>query len=330
MKGTVQFETIGSRLLKGNPLGDSRVREVPVYLPPGFAASKRRRYPTVYFLPGFGGNARAALNTHPWRDNVAQRLDRLIASGRVRPCLLVIPDCFTRYGGSQYMNSEGTGRYEDHIADELVGYIDDKFPTERLPEARAIVGKSSGGYGALRLGLRRPNLFGHVACHSGDMFFEMCYGLEFPRCVNALSKYGGSFHAFWREFCASKRRDRFPHELVNLAGMASCYSPNRRSPVGFDLPFDEVTGERKASVWSRWLAEDPLVLVERHRASLRKLKTLYFDCGDRDEYFLHLGARALRRRLRELGARHVYEEYPGGHFDTIDRYDVSLRRIFPA
>ncbi|MBI4424430.1 MAG: esterase [Elusimicrobia bacterium] len=327
MNGRVQLETVGSQVLKGNPLGDPHVRELPVYLPPGYGSARGRRYPVVYYLVGFTGTARGALNVHAWRENVVQRLDRLIGEGEAPECLLVIPDCFTRYGGSQYLNSPATGRYEDHVVEELVGFVDDKFAARAEPAGRALLGGSSGGFGALTLGLRHPGVFGHVFCHSGDMHFEMCYGPDIPKCVSALGRYGGRFSGFLRELERSKRRDQLPHELVNMAAMAACYSPNPRSALGFDLPFDERTGDRVPAVWRRWLAHDPALLAPRRAAALRRLRTLFFDCGRRDEFFLHLGARRLHDALRAARVPHRYLEHDAGHFELSERHEVSFRLL---
>lgn len=326
MKGKVQIETIGSVLLKDNPLGDPRLREVPVYLPPSYLSDPRKRYPVVYFLPGFGTSGLMAANVHPWRENVFERADRLIDAGAIPECLVVVPDCFTLYGGSQYLDSDGTGPYQSHVVDELIPYVDARFRTLQDSSARAVLGKSSGGFGALRLVMDRPGVFGHAACHSGDMLFETCYLMEAPKCIGGLADYGGSFARFTREFRRSARKDTFPHELVNMAAMAACYSPSSRAP-GFELPFDERTGEPDTHVWERWKRHDPVMLAGKRAATLKKLATLYFDCGSRDEYHLHLGARVLARELSRAGVRHVYEEHGGGHFDTADRYDVSLKLI---
>ncbi len=327
MKGRVIWETVGSVVLKGNPLGDPRLREIPVYLPPSYASAPKRRYPVVYYLTGFTGTVRGKIETHPWKESLVERLDRLIDSHKAPECILVVPDCFTRYGGSQYRNSEGTGLYEDHVVSELVPYIDAKYRTRTGAFYRAVMGKSSGGYGALWLGMRYPDVFAHVVCHSGDMFFDVCYAGDFPKCVNALAAFGGSFKRFVKEFSLAREKMSFPHELINIAGMGSTYSPNRKSPIGFDIPFNEKTGEIVPAVWKRWLACDPVRLAPRFTRALKSLKTLYFDCGKKDEFNLHLGARKFSQVLKGLGVRHVYEEHGLGHFDMDERYDLSFKRL---
>ena len=324
MKGKLQIETVASVVLKGNPLGDPSRREVPVYLPPSYGRRRGVRFPVVYYLPGFTGGGRTAVNYSPWKENIAERLDRLIAEGRARECLLVIPDCFTAFGGSQYLNSSATGRYEDHVVEELVPYFEDKFSLRREPSGSAVMGQSSGGYGALMLAMRRPGVFGQAACHSGDLFFEVSYGSDIPKFVAALGRHGGSAERFARRFLASKRKDSFEHAAVNLLAMAACYSPNPKSPLGFDLPCDGRTGELILKVWARWKELDPVCAAVKYRANLKRLATLYFDCGTKDEFFLHLGARKLSDVLKRLRVPHIYEEHGLGHFDMAERFERSL------
>jgi len=329
MNGKLVMETVGSLALKGNPLGDPRLREIPIYLPPSYLENPdaARRWPVIFYLVGFTGTSRKAVFEDPWRENILERFDRLVSAKKVREAILVIPDCFTRLGGSQYLNSAGTGLYEDHIVTELVGYIDSKYRTTRSAAGRAVMGKSSGGYGAVMLAMRHPEVFSHAVSHSGDMFFELCYANDFPRCATALGKYDGSFLKFLTRFAAARDKSRFPHELVNMAGMAACYSANRKSELGFDLPFDERTGETKEKVFKRWLQHDPVRLAPKRVAALKKLTTLFFDCGVRDEFHLHLGARKFSDTLKALKVKHTHEEHAFGHFDMADRYDVGFAKL---
>src|SRR5690554_3622287 len=161
----VVIETVQSAVLAGNALGDPAVRRVPVYLPPDYETADQARYPVVYFLAGFGGGGVYLLGESFWGETLPQRLDRLIAAGGVRPLIAVMPDCLTRLGGSQYINSTATGRYEDHLIAELVPLIDTKYRTIADREHRVIMGKSSGGYGATVLAMRHPDLFAIAVDH---------------------------------------------------------------------------------------------------------------------------------------------------------------------
>ena len=324
MNGRLQVETVSSVVLKDNPLGDPRRREVPVYLPPSYGTKRGRRYPVLFFLPGFAGTGLGAVRYDPWKENVAERLDRLIAEGKAREAILVVPDAFTAYGGSQYLNSTATGRYEDHLVYELVGFIEDKFAAMRGPAGRALIGVSSGGFGALTLAMRRPEVFGHAVSHSGDMGFDACYHGDLLKLCAAVQRFGGSARRFADELRRTRDKSGFDFGAINALAMASCYSPNPKSPLGFDLPLDPRTGERLPAVWKRWEALDPVNAAARRARSLARLHTLWFDAGTKDEFHLQLGARRLSDALRRLRVKHSHSEHDGGHSGLSKRLDLSL------
>ncbi len=327
-QGTVIIETIESAVLRGNALGDPPARRVPIYLPPGYEDGATR-YPVVFLLTGFTGRGTMLLNDAAWDENIAQRMDRLIASGAVRPLILVMPDCFTRVGGSQYINSSATGRYEDHVVQELVAFVDKKYRTLADRDQRAVMGKSSGGYGAVLLAMRHPDVFGLMACHSGDMYFEFCYKSDFIGYLRAQKKYGG-LEKFWNTCRDIHPKDRDFNAMLNTIAMAACYSPNPRAPFGFELPFDEETGELREDVWARWLEWDPVYLVDKHADALRSLRLLYLDCGLRDEFNLQFGARIFCKRLKAHGITYVHEEFDDGHLNIPYRYDGSFKALSDA
>lgn len=330
-EGTVIIETIASEVLRGNPLGDPFVRRVPIYLPADYYTSDAR-YPVVFVLTGFAGRGTMLLNDAAWEETLPQRMDRLIAQGIVQPMILVMPDCFTRIGGSQYLNSAAVGRYEDHIVEELVAYVDQKYRTMADRDHRAVVGKSSGGYGSIILAMRHPETFGIMASHSGDLYFEFCYKPDFAGALRGLQKYGG-LEKFWDGIPTIRPRDKDFNALLNTLAMAACYSPNPDAPHGFDLPFDTETGELREEVWSRWLAWDPVCIVDTTQGrldALRSLRLIYLDAGLRDEFNLQYGARIFAKRLKERGIHFVHQEFDDGHFNIQYRYDVSLKAISDA
>lgn len=327
-QGSVVIETVTSEVLRGNALGDPYVRQVPVYLPPGYGDG-RSRYPSVYVLTGFTGRGTMLLNDSAWDETIAQRMDRLIGQGAVRPMILVMPDCLTRIGGSQYLNSSAVGRYQDHVVNELVAFVDEKYRTIADRDHRAVVGKSSGGYGSVILAMRHPDVFGLMASHSGDMYFEYCYKPDIIRAVRAFARYGG-LDAFWDTFRTIHPRDGDFNVALNVLAMAACYSPNPGALHGFDLPFDLETGELREDVWKRWLEWDPVYLVDRHLDALRSLRLIYLDAGLRDEFNLQYGARVFARRLRARGIKFVHEEFDDGHMNIPYRYDHSFKAISEA
>jgi enterochelin esterase family protein len=232
-----------------------------------------------------------------------------------------MPDCFTYYGGSQYINSTATGNYEDYLTTEIVLFVDENFRTITRRDSRAVMGKSSGGYGSLIMGLRHADIFGLVCSTSGDAYFELCYLPDIPKAVRAIKGDPKGFMGkFWAE--EKKRKDDFP--AVNMIGMSACYSPNG---TDFDLPFDLETGEIREDVWQRWLEHDPVRLVERHVENLKSLKLLYLDAGTRDEFGLDLGTRILAKKLSEFGIPYIHEEFDDGHMNISYRYNRSLELI---
>jgi enterochelin esterase family protein len=328
-RGRVVLERFESAVLAGNPAGDPATRTVPVYLPPSYEREPARRFPVIFVLAGFSARGRMLLNDSPWSPPLDERMDALVAGG-AGEAILVMPDCLTRFGGSQYLDSSATGRYRTHVAEELVARVDARYRT--LPERahRGVAGKSSGGYGALTLGMQRPDVFGAVACHSGDMGFDYCYRGDVPKFCARVQQAGGL--VAWLEAFESQRQKN-PDDLValNILGMAAAYSPNPAAPtLGIDLPCDLETGAFRDDVWRRWLAHDPLSLLESHAEALRSLRFLHLDCGTRDEFHLQHGARRFSCRLRELGIAHDYEEFDDGHRNVSYRYDVSLPRLARA
>lgn len=327
-RGRIVIEEFSSTCLKGNPLKDPHVREVPVYLPPGYDGSKKC-YPVIYLITGFTGRGLMLLNHPSFGEAIDQRLDRLIASKMLNPAIVVMPDCFTRYGGSQYLDSAATGRYETHIIEELVPYIDKKYRTQPEAAQRAVMGKSSGGYGAIILAIRHPDVFGVTACHSGDMAFEYCYLPDFPQTMIELEKHG-SIQKYVEAFYRKPKKQSGDMLVINIVAMSACYSPNPKTkPHLFDLPFDVKTGELREDVWERWLAWDPVRMLEHRATALRKLK-IFMDCGTKDEFRLYAGARIFSSKLRKSRIEHVYEEFEDTHMDIGYRYDRSLQFISEA
>jgi S-formylglutathione hydrolase FrmB len=182
-----------SRVLADNPLGDPHVRKVSVWLPPQYDQGRRdaggRRFPVLFDLVGFTGSGSSHLNWKPFEENVAEQAARLVHERKMGPALIVFPDCFTRLGGNQYINSSAIGRYADYLTRELVPFIDREFRTLASREHRGCFGKSSGGYGAIVHGMRHADCWGAVADHSGDCYFDFCYGADWPNTLDELAKY---------------------------------------------------------------------------------------------------------------------------------------------
>ncbi len=331
--GRVAALSHSSAVLRGNALGDPSDREVYCYLPPGYDDAPDRRYPVVYFLSGFTGTGRMHLNYDPFVESIDRRLDRLIGARAMPPLICVLPDCFTALGGSQYVNSSATGRYEDYLVSELVPFVDQNLRTLPSRDHRGVAGKSSGGYGALVLAMRHSDVFGGLGSHAGDAYFAYCYLPDFVKFALGIERHGG-VEGFVRYFRSLPKKSREAMEVLNILAMAACYSPNPEAPMGIDLPVVLPTGEIRAEVWARWVEQDPVHMAKRHADALRSLRVIYIDAGLRDEFNLQMGARILCSRLDALGVTYIHEEFDDTHMGTNYRYDRSFvelgRALAPA
>jgi len=325
MRGTLDEHVLVSQALAGNALGDPYERPLWVYTPPGQSDAD---LPTIYLIQGHTGQVDMWRNRSAFRPNVLELVDDLFAAQGCPPARIVFVDAWTSYGGSQFLDSPAVGRYHTYLCDEVVPFVDATYPTLSDAAYRAITGKSSGGYGAMVTPMLRPDLFGGLATHAGDALFELCYLPEFRDSVRALrDSYDGSFEAFWTDF---RSRPAFSKSsdiaLLNTYAMAACYSANDDGSV--DLPFDLRSGELRDEVWQRWLAWDPVRMVERHADTLRNLRAIYIDAGKRDQYYLDLGAEGFRQALERIGVTDVFFELFDATHSAIEyRYPGAIRYL---
>ncbi|MFT5286595.1 MAG: S-formylglutathione hydrolase FrmB [Planctomycetota bacterium] len=323
-QGRVELHPITSSILAGNPLGDPHVRQLPIYLPPGHTAADTK-LPCIYLLPGFTGNPNKYLSTHPWKLGIVARFDRAVTNGTAQPAILVMPDCFTCIGGSQYVNSSAVGRYQDYIVEEIVPFVDANFPV--LPGRRGVVGTSSGGFGALHLAMHHSDLFPVAASVSGDCCFEYTFKTEMLSALRGLVAHSFEPAQFLKEFQVTHELAGDGHAILNILAMSACYSPNPEAELGFDLPMDLRTGELLPEVWERWLSFDPLRAAEHHVAALQSLDLLYLEAGLADQFNLQWGLRRLVGKLKDLNIPHEHHEHGGSHFGLDPRYDALLPKL---
>ena len=333
--GRLEEHVIVSELLRDNPLADPHERPLWVYLPPGYHDDSDRRYPVVYVIQGYTGYLTMWRNRIPFRQPFPEMADALFAGAQAPPALVVYVDAWTSYGGSQFVDSPGTGRYHSYLCDEVVPWVDDRYRTLAGPAHRAIMGKSSGGFGAMITPMLRPDLFGALATHAGDSLYEHSYVPAFAKATRLLRDYDGDIWRWWDEF---RSRVAFTKEadttLLEVLGVAACFSAHEDGSV--ELPFDPRTGVVRDDVWERWLAWDPVRMVPRYAGALRSLRAIWIDAGTRDEYCLDLGAEAFRAALREIGVADEairFELFDAGHGAIEYRYPLSLawlcQRISP-
>lgn len=326
LAGRIDEHVITSELLRDNPLGDPYERPLIVYVPPGYDDDQERRYPSVYVIQGYTGHVAMWANRSPYRQPFPETADAVFARGEAPPAIVVYVDAWTAYGGSQFVDSPGTGRYHSYLCNEVVPWVDQHYRTHDGAAHRAIMGKSSGGFGAMITPMLRPDLFGALATHAGDSLYEYAYIPEFAKSARHLRDYDGDIWRWWDDF-----RSRVPftkpedHELLMLLGVSACFSA--RDDGSVDLPIDGGTGSIRPDVWQRWLDWDPVRMAPKYADALRSLRAVWIDAGTRDEWFLDLGAQAFRAALRDAGVPDElihFELFDAGHMGIDYRYPRSL------
>ena len=350
-----------SKILKASIpklLGDSPKRKLAVWLPPQYDAAAitktPKRFPVLYDLVGFMGSGLSHINWRGFDENIPERAARLIHEGKMAPAIIVFPDCFTALGGNQYINSSAIGNYADYITQELIPFIDQSFRTKASRDHRGCFGKSSGGYGAVIHGMKYAKYWGAIASHSGDAYFDFVYMNDWPRTLTELMKHRANprvsgiinvkreeknadkgiddgrvknfLNTVWKK---EKLSDAEGHALMMMA-MSASYDPDPKAPLGFRLPFNLETGELIDVRWKNWLKHDPIHLVEKYQTNLKSLNAIYIDCGWRDQYSIHYGARILSKRLVAAGIKHRYEEFDDTHSSVDYRMEVSLPFLLKA
>jgi enterochelin esterase-like enzyme len=327
LHGTLVVETIDSERLRGNPLGAPSRRRLPLYLPPGYP-DERESWPLMLALSGHFGTAAGWLGFRAFAENPIQLADRLMANGELPPAVLALPDLSTPHGGAQGLDSPGAGPWQSHLAGELLPWLRENYALDPRREATAVVGKSSGGFAALRLAMTHPELVGRVAVSAADLHFEMTLRPELARLPGSLARLGG-LRAFLGTLPTLRRLGEDEARVLQLVALAESYAFDPGAPHGIRWPIDSESGELDGALFDRWLAEDPCERLRHHpgeAAALRSLAVLHVEAGDRDEYHADLGARVFAHRCRQAGIAVSYEEFPGGHFGTSWRYETLFKR----
>jgi S-formylglutathione hydrolase FrmB len=330
LHGILDRLVIESDALAENPLGDPARRPLYVYRPPGVEFDHPRPLPSVYVIQGFTGQLDMWFTRTPFERTMVERLDAMFAAAECPDALIVFVDAWTSYGGSQFLNSTGTGRYLDYLVDDVVPFVDDRYPTAASRDHRGLSGKSSGGYGAMVVPMLRPDVFGALASHAGDALFEAAYLPEFPQHARILRD---DFESSWEVLFARMREaDHMDFKRfgpLETYGYAACYSPDPAAPGRALIPFD-AHGRLREDVWAQWLRWDPVRMAPAHADALRSLKHVYLDAGRSDEFFLDLGAQAFGAELSKLGVGHTLELFDGKHGGLTYRYPGAIRELVLA
>lgn len=326
LAGRLDEHVISSDLLRGNPLNDPYERPLWVYVPPGYDDEADRRYPAVYAIQGYTGYITMWRNRTPYRQPFLETADHVFARREAPPAIVVYVDAWTAYGGSQFVDSPGTGRYHSYLCDEIVPWVDARYRTLPSSDHRGIMGKSSGGFGAMITPMLRPDLFGGLATHAGDALYELCYIPEFGKAVRSLRAYDGDIFSWWDEFRSrvafTKEEDQL---LLMLLGVTACFSAREDGTP--ELPFDPRTGVLRDAMWQRWLDWDPVRMVPKYADAVTSLRAIWIDGGTKDEWFLDVGAQAFRRALSDVGVADDivhFELFAAKHGGIDYRYPLSL------
>jgi hypothetical protein len=332
--GRLDQHTFTSERLRGNPLGDPAERPLWVYVPPGYDDEPDRRYPSFYVIQGYTGHLGMWANRTAFRQPFPELADAMFARGDAPPAVLVYVDAWTSLGGSQFLDSPGTGNYLSYLCDEVVPWVDGRYRTLASRDHRAISGKSSGGYGAMVTAMRRPDVFGGFATHAGDALFELiCPGMFAEAARLLRDRYDGSYEAYFADLrgrvFGTKDSDG---KLMEVYAYAAAYSAEPDGTVL--LPFDG-TGRLVPDVWQRWLACDPVRMAaeDRYAGALRSMRAIWIDAGTRDEFYLDLGATAFRHAVAEAGVpdeRVHFELFDATHAMIEYRYPLALAWLAKA
>lgn len=317
LKGSVQRIKVHGVGLEKNLEGDSPDRDVSIYLPPSYAKETKRRYPVLYLLHGFTDSDELWFGFKKHWISVPPIVDRAMAAGEAKEMIIVMPNAFTAYQGSMYSNSVTTGDWEGYVARELVAYIDKHYRTLPRVESRGLAGHSMGGYGAMRIGMKNPDVFSSIYLLS-----PCCMSTRF-----SSRPQPGPVPAESVKSTADVEKADFGTKA--MLASAAAWSPNPANPPLFlDLP--SKGGEPQPDVLARWAANAPLSMLDQYIPNIRKLHAIAFDAGDEDRMIAGTNV-VLDRMLTAYGVAHTYEVYKGNHINRIaERIDKKVLPYFSS
>ncbi len=315
-KGKVVRIKVHGAGLEGNLSGDSPDRDVTVYLPPSYERSKSKRFPVLYLLHGFTDNDEKWMGFQKHFINVPEVMDRALAAGTAKEMIVVMPNAFTRFQGSMYSSSAAIGDWEGFVANELVSYIDSHYRTLAKPESRGLAGHSMGGYGTIRIAMKRPGVYSSIYAMSA-----CCLAPPPPQPQGTPGQPS-------KAEAVKSNEDIAKADFMTKAALASAaaWSPNPKNPpLYIDLPTRN--GEPQPGVAARWSANAPLAMADQYIGNLKRLKAIAIDVGDKD--FLIRGVKDLDQLLTVNDVPHGFEIYPGDHVNHIsDRVEMKVTEFF--
>jgi S-formylglutathione hydrolase len=336
-QGSVEHIKVHGKSLEGNLEGDSPDRDVFVYLPPSYATNSNQRYPVVYLLHGYG------LTADRWMTfaNVAGGADNAIAGGTMKETILVSPDAFTKYNGSMYSASATIGDWEAYIAEDLVSYIDSHYRTIPDRMSRGLAGHSMGGYGTIRIGMKRPDVFSSMYIMSACCLISSNPGGGGQRNPGAAPAQSSTQAApsntpattatpaqgqGARGQAAGGRGGRGGGFANAGSAQAAAWASNPNNPPDFfDLPIKD--GVPQPLIVAKYAANSPLVMIDQYVTNLKKYHAVMGDVGTQD------GLAASNRQMDEVFTRfrinHVFETYEGDHTNRVkERFEMKVLPFF--
>lgn len=312
----IQTLVVESEALKSNPLKDPFVRFNPVVVPR--VGAPKGGWPVVFFLSGFAGNGSKAFSDKGFDLNTVQELDRAVIRGEAPRAIYVFVDAWTFWGGSQFLNSAGMGNYQNYILNELIPLLKTNFPCQSDSEFWAVMGGSSGGYGALHLASLAPEVFSRCAAIAPDCFFEASLLPEVFLAIPLIEKMGGvsEVKVALEKGLFLKRRNAF--SALNAIAMSLCYSPAKNKD-GLEFPVSRLTGVRDEGVWNKWKQKDPIYFLSQRKDKIKNLTGIFLEVGKHDQYHLQYGSRQIKEILKPISNSFHYSEFDGSHNDIGER-----------
>jgi S-formylglutathione hydrolase len=302
LKGTLQRIKVHGRALEGNLMGETASPDVSIYLPPSYSRETNRRYPVVYLLHGYTNTDLGYFAADGSGRQLHAIADRVYGTNPAREMILVMPNAMNAFGGSMYSNSVTAGDWESYVAEDLVAYMDKNYRTIASRDSRGLAGHSMGGYGTLRIGMKRPDVFAAIYALSSCCLNE---GTVRP------PRGGGPAPA---EAIRTMEEARGNRAAQGTLARAAAWAPNPANPPLFlDLPTKN--GEVQPAVAVKWAANSPIALLDQYVPNLKKLKAIALDIGLQDN--LITGNKLFVDGLTRFGIAHTFETYEGDHGNRI-------------
>ena len=318
---TVEHIKVHSAAIEGNLEGESADRDAIVFLPPSYNSNKNRRYAVVYALHGY------SIGAEQWSHeiHVPQTIEGAFAQG-AKEMIVVLPDSKNGYNGSMYSSSATTGNFEKFIWHDLVAYIDAHYRTIPDRMSRGLVGHSMGGYGATRIGMKHPEVFGSLYIMSACCLSPRPSG---PPPGMDATKWEDAEKQFEAKVAAMKSpadSEGMPFFQRAQLATAAAWSPDPKNPpLYFDLPMKD--GVPQPDVQARWTANAPLAFIDQYVDNLKEYHAIAEDVGDQDG--LHVDMQKLHEILDSYGIKNSIEMYRGTHTSAVaDRFQNHVMPFF--